>query len=87
MVKAEKVHVVRKHASQVHCKGDVATQQTYRRYCALFHTDFIKGDRLEEKKRRKRRVDFMKEKRAKQEREPSRSLMICSIHFKPDDFV
>ena len=37
--KAEKV--VRKIASQVHCKGDVATEQTYRRYCASCHTNFI----------------------------------------------
>ena len=37
--KAEKV--VRKFASQVHCKGDVATQQTYRRYYASSHTDFM----------------------------------------------
>ena len=33
--------VVPKIASQVHCKGDVATQQTYRRYYASCHTDFI----------------------------------------------
>ena len=32
------VGVVRKIASQVHCKGDVATQQTYRRCYASFHT-------------------------------------------------
>ena len=37
--KAEKV--VRKIASQEHCKRDVATQQTYRRYHASSHTDFI----------------------------------------------
>ena len=37
--KAEKV--VRKIACQEHCKGDVATQQTYRRYHASSHTDFI----------------------------------------------
>ena len=33
--------VVPKIASQVHCKGDVATQQTYRRYYASCHADFI----------------------------------------------
>ena len=33
--------VVRKIASQERCKGDVATQQTYRRYHASSHTDFI----------------------------------------------
>ena len=37
--KAEKV--VREIASQEHCKGDVATQQTYRRYYASGHTNFI----------------------------------------------
>ena len=37
--KAEKV--ARKIASQERCKGDVATQQTYRRYHASSHTDFV----------------------------------------------
>ena len=37
--KVEKV--VRKIASQEHCNGDVTTQQTYRRYYASCHTDFI----------------------------------------------
>ena len=37
--KAEKV--VRKIARQVHCKGDIATQETYRRYFASFHADYI----------------------------------------------
>ena len=50
-----------------------------------------RDDRLEEKKRRKRRVDFVKAKRAKRERErkrePSRSSSICSMLFKPNDFV
>ena len=35
------VKVVQKIASQVHCKGDVATQQTYRRCYASCHTDFM----------------------------------------------
>ena len=63
------VKVVRNIASRVHCKGDVATQQTYRR-CS-FHVIPIlcRDDRLEAKKRRKRRVDFVKTKRAKRERE------------------
>ena len=79
--------VVRNIASRVHCKGDVATQQTYRR-CS-FHVIPIlcRDDRLEAKKRRKRRVDFVKTKRAKREREPSRSSLICSMLFKPNDFV
>ena len=33
--------VARKIASQEYCKGDVASQQTYRRYYASCHTDFI----------------------------------------------
>ena len=45
-----------------------------------------RDDRLEAKKRRKRRVDFVKAKRAKREREPSRSSSICSTLFKPNDF-
>ena len=63
MGKAEKV--VRKIASQEHCKGDVATQQTYRRYHASSHTTLFTDDRLEAKKRRKRWVDFVKAKREK----------------------
>ena len=46
-----------------------------------------RDDHLEAKKRRKRWVNFVKGKRAKREREPSRSSLICSMHFKPDDFV
>ena len=63
MGKAEKV--VRKIASQERCKGDVATQQTYRRYHASSHTDLFRDDRLEAKKCRKRWVDFVKAKREK----------------------
>ena len=37
------VKVVQKIASQVRCKGDVATQQTYRRCYASCHTDFMSG--------------------------------------------
>ena len=46
---------------------------------------FYGDDRPEAKKRRKRRVDFVKAKRAKGE--PSKSLVICSKHFKRDDFA
>ena len=66
MGEAEKV--VRKIASQVHCKEDVATQQTYKRYYASCYILF-RDDRLEAKKRRKRGVDFVKAKYAKRERE------------------
>ena len=54
---------VRKTASQVHCKGAVATQQTYRRYFASCHADIFRDNRLEAKTRRKRWVDFVKAKR------------------------
>ena len=46
---------------------------------------FYGNDRPEAKKRRKRWVDFVKVKRAKWE--PSKSSVICSKHFKPDDFA
>ena len=57
--------VVRKIASQVHCKGDVATGDVTLQVIPILCRD----DRLEAKKRRKRRVDFVKAKRAKRERE------------------
>ena len=63
MGKAE--NVVRKIASQERCKGDVATQQTYRRYHAQVIPILFRDDRLEAKKRRKRWVDFVKAKREK----------------------
>ena len=80
--------VVQKIASQVLCKEDVATQQTYRSSVTLHVIPILcRDDRLEAKKRRKRRVDFVKAKRAKREREPSISSSICSMLFKPNDFV
>jgi len=42
-------------------------------------------DRPKSKKRRKRGVDFVKLKRSK--REPSKTSVIYSKHFKADDFV
>ena len=62
MVKAEKV--VRKIASKVHWKGDVATQQTYRRYYASCHTDFNWWSSWSEE-HRKWWVNFVKVTRAK----------------------
>ena len=51
-----------------------------------FHTiPFYGDDRPEEKKRRKRCVDFVKAKRTKWE--PSKSSVICSKHFKSGDFA
>lgn len=50
------------------------------------HTILFYGDeRPEAKKRRKRWVDFVKQKRAGWE--PSKSSVICSNYFKADDFV
>ena len=50
------------------------------------HTIPFYGDECPEaKKRRKRWIDFVRLKRAQWE--PSKSSVICSKHFKPDDFV
>ena len=50
------------------------------------HTILFHGDeRPEVKKRRKRWIDFARLKRAQWE--PPKSSVICSKHFKPDDFV
>lgn len=50
------------------------------------HTIPFYGDnRPEAKKRRKRWVDFVKAKREKWE--PSKNSVICSRHFKPEDFA
>ena len=81
--------VVRKIASQVHCKGDVQLNKLTGGVTLHVIPILCRDDRLEAKKRRKRRVDFVKAKRAKRERErePSRSSSICSMLFKPNDFV
>ena len=57
--------VVRKIASQEHCKGNVATQQNYGDITLHVIPILFRDDRLEAKKRRKRWVDFVKAKRAK----------------------
>ena len=50
------------------------------------HTIPFYGDeRPEAKKRRKRWIDFVRLKRAQWE--PSKNSVICSKHFKPNDFV
>ena len=46
---------------------------------------FYGHERPEAKKRRKRWIDFVRLKRAQWE--PSKDSVICSKHFKPDDFV
>jgi len=55
----------------------------------VLHTIPFYGDeRLEAKKRRKRWIDFVRQKPEKRAgRDPSKSLVICSKHFKADDFV
>ena len=45
---------------------------------------FFEDDRPEAKRRRKKWIDFVKLKRAKWE--PSKRSVICSVHFKPEDF-
>ena len=52
---------------------------------ALHTIQFYADDRPKSKKRRKRWVDFVKLKRSK--REPSKTSVIYSQHFKADDFV
>ena len=52
---------------------------------ALHTIPFYGDERPEAKKRRKRWIDFVRLKRAQWE--PSKSSVICSKHFKPDDFV
>ena len=52
----------------------------------MLHTiPYANDQRPDAKKRRKAWVDFVKMKRAKWE--PSSSSVICSRHFKPDDFM
>ena len=45
---------------------------------------FFEDERPEAKRRRKKWVDFVKQKRAKWQ--PSKYSVICSVHFKPEDF-
>jgi len=54
----------------------------------LHTTPFYGDERLEAKKRRIRWIDFVRQKPEKRAGwEPSKSLVICSKHFKADDFV
>ena len=52
---------------------------------ALHTIPFYGDERLEAKKRRKRRIHFVRQRRAGWD--PSKSSVICSKHFKADDFV
>ncbi|XP_031558035.1 uncharacterized protein LOC116294550 [Actinia tenebrosa] len=45
---------------------------------------FSNDERPEAKKRRRKWVDFVKQKRAQWE--PTRNSALCSLHFKPEDF-
>jgi len=55
---------------------------------ALHTIPFYGDERLEAKKRRKRWIDFVRQKPEKRAGwDPSKSLVICSKHFKADDFV
>ena len=45
---------------------------------------FFEDERPEAKRRRKKWVDFVKQKRAKWQ--PSKHSVTCSVHFKPEDF-
>jgi len=45
---------------------------------------FFEDNRPEAKRRRKKWVDFINQKRAKWQ--PSKRSVICSVHFKPEDF-
>ena len=45
---------------------------------------FFEDDRPEARRRRKKWVEFVKQKRAKWQ--PSKHSVICSVHFKPEDF-
>ena len=51
---------------------------------ALHSIPYFGDDRPQAKKRRKKWVDFVKQKRAKWE--PSKNSAICSVYFKPEDF-
>ena len=52
---------------------------------ALHTIPFYGDERLEAKKRRKRRIHFVRQRRAGWD--PSKSSVICSKHFKADNFV
>ena len=52
----------------------------------ILHTIlFFNDDRPEARKRRKKWVDFIKQKRAT--REPTRNSLVCSKHFTEDDYM
>ena len=50
----------------------------------LHSIPYFGDDQPQAKKRRKKWVDFVKQKRAKWEN--SKNSAICSVHFKPEDF-
>ena len=61
-----------------------SNQRDESRGIALHIIPFFDNERAEAKRRRKKWVGFVKQKRAKWE--PSKCLVICSVRFKPKDF-
>ena len=53
--------------------------------CGTHFIPYYGDERPEPKKRRKKWVDFLKQKRAGWE--PSKTSVLCSVHFKPEDFT
>ena len=65
--------------------GGCSNERNLQNGISLHMIPFYGDDRPESKKRRKRWVDFVRLKRAKWE--PSKTSVICSKHFRADDFV
>ena len=61
-----------------------SNQRDESRGIALHIIPFFNDERAEAKRRRKKWVDFVKQKRVKWE--PSRHSVICSVYFKLEDF-
>ena len=53
--------------------------------CGMHFIPYYGDERPEPKRRRKKWVDFLKQKRARWE--PSKTSVLCSVHFKPEDFT
>jgi len=68
-------------ASAAGCSNERSLDEGISLYILPFYSD----DRPEAKKRRKKWVDFVRLKRAKWQ--PSQSSVLCSEHFKREDFV
>ena len=53
--------------------------------CGMHFIPYYGDERPEPKRRRKKWVDFVKQKRARWE--PSKTSVLCSVHFKGEDFT